>query len=240
MAQKSNLINALQFANQETLAFADGLSDSDRSTPGAANHWAARDVLAHIGSADRDLAATIIAVRKGEDPPEGITNEECYLHYKDQPWSEIESLVRSEYNSLMEQVETLSDTELNTPVESLNGRPMWRVIAGLAFLHKLIHLVQALIERGERERALQLNEEMIQQGMQVNDQPDWQGVFLYNTGCYLALLGEKQKALESLEQGMHLNPQLIEFSKQDTDLVSLHDDTDFLSLLDRASQQSQA
>jgi tetratricopeptide (TPR) repeat protein len=240
MAQKTDLITALRFANQETLAFAAGLNDVDRSTSGTADHWAARDVLAHIGTGDRDMAATITAVSKGENPPSGITNEECYLHYKDQPWNEIELLVRSANTSLMEQVQALSEAELNAQVELLNGRLMWRVIAGSSFLHKLTHLAQALIERGERERAIQLNEQTIQLGMQVDDKPDWQGLFLYNTGCYLALLGEKQKALESLEKGMRLNPQLIEFSKLDTDLVSLHGDTDFLSLLDRAAQQAQA
>lgn len=239
MAKKTPLINALQFANQETLAFAAGLNEVDRSTSGTAEHWAARDVLAHLGTGDLEMAAAIAAVRKGEDPPSGITNEECYLRYKDQPWSEIESLVRSANTALMEQMQALSDAELNAPVESLNGRFMWRLIAGSSFLHKLIHLAQALIERGERERAIQLNEQTIQLGMQVDDQPDWQGLFLYNTGCYLALLGEKQKALESLERGMRLNPQLIEYSKEDPDLITLHGDTDFLSLLDRAAQQAQ-
>lgn len=240
MAQKSDLLVALRFADQETLAFAEGLNDVDRSTPGSADHWAARDVLAHIGTGDREMAATITAIRKGENPPPGITNEECYLRYKDQPWSEIESLVRSASTSLIEQVQALSEAELNAAVESLNGRTMWRAIAGSSFMHKLIHLAQALIERGEREQAIQLNEQTIQLGMQVDDKPDWQGLFLYNTGCYLALMGEKQKALESLEKGMSLNPQLIEFSKQDSDLVSLHGDTDFLSLLERAAQQAQA
>jgi hypothetical protein len=39
---------------------------------------------------------------------------------------------------------------------------------------------------------------------------------------------------------MRLNPQMIEYSKEDRDLVSLHGDPDFLSLLDRAAQQAQA
>lgn len=239
MAHKTDLIAALRFANQETQAFAAGLNDVDRSTSGTADHWAARDVLAHIGTGDGEIAATIIAVRKGEALPSGITNEECYLRYKDQPWSEIELLVRSANTLVMEQVQALSEAELNAPVELLNGRSLWRVIAGSSFLHKLIHLAQALIERGERERALQLNEQAIQLGLQVDDKPDWQGLFLYNTGCYLALLGEKTKALESLEKGMRLNPQLIEYSKQDPDLVSLHGNTDFLSLLDRVAPQVQ-
>lgn len=240
MAHKSDIIAALQFADQETALFAAGLNDSDRSTPGTADHWAARDVLAHLGVGDQDIAETIAAVRQGGKPPDGMTNEECYLRHRDKPWSEIETLVRSSYAALIEQVQALSEAELNAPVEALNGRMMWRVIAGSAFMHKLIHLAQALIERGERERALQLNEQTIQFGMQVDDQPDWQSLFLYNTGCYLALLGEKHKALESLEKGMRLNPRMVEFSKQDPDLVSLHDDADFLSLLDRLAPQAQA
>jgi tetratricopeptide (TPR) repeat protein len=239
MAQKTDLIAALQFASQETLGFVAQLSEVDRSTSGSVEHWAARDVLAHLGTGDREISETIAAVRKGENPPPGITNDECYLRYKDQPWSAIESLVRSADALLMEQVQALDEVELNAPVEAINGRPLWRLIAGTSFLHKLIHLNQALIERGERERAIQLNEQTIQLGLRVDDKPDWQGLFLYNTGCYLALMGEKRQALESLEKGMRLNPQLIEYSKQDSDLVSLHGDADFLSLLDRVAHPAQ-
>lgn len=240
MAKKSDVFAAVQFANQELLAFLAGLNDADRNTTGSAEQWSIRDMLVHLGLGDRDMAAAIAAIRKGENPAEGITNEDGYQLYKDQPWSEVESLVRSASTRLMEQVQALSEAELSLPVSSSNGRLVWRMIAGSSFLHKVIHIAQALIDRGERERALQLNDQVVQLGMKVDDTPEWQGLFLYNTGCYLALLGEKQKALENLEKGMRLNPTLVEYSKQDPDLVSLHGDSDFLSLLDRAARQAPA
>jgi tetratricopeptide (TPR) repeat protein len=140
---------------------------------------------------------------------------------------------------VLEQVQELTEKELNVPVEALNDRPLWRVIAASNFLHTIIHIAQSLIDRGERERAMRINDQSIGLGMKIDDSPGWQGLFLYNTGCYLALIGEKQRALESLEKGLRLNPQLVDYSKQDTDLVSLHNDASFLDMLERVAVTEQ-
>jgi len=239
MVQKSDFIAALQFANQELLAFAGELNEADRTTPGLVDRWAARDVLAHVGTSNQEMAEIITAVRRGETPPAGITNEECYHRYKDRPWEEIIALVRKGNSSVLAQVQDLNEEELNAPVEALNGRPLWRNIAATAFLHTIIHIAQSLIDRGERDRAMRINEQSIELGMKIDDSPGWQGLFLYNTGCYLALVGEKQLALENLEKGLRLNPQLVEYSKQDTDLISLHDDAGFLAMLERVAETEQ-
>jgi hypothetical protein len=47
-------------------------------------------------------------------------------------------------------------------------------------------------------------------------------VVRYNLACYLALAGEKNKAVELLGEALRLHPGLTEWSRQDTDLVSLH------------------
>jgi tetratricopeptide (TPR) repeat protein len=141
------------------------------------------------------------------------------------------NLVQAAYRSLFEQVRELKDEELNAPAEWLNGRLVWRAIAGAGFLHPVIHLAQAFIERGERERALRLNDQSAALAERLDDSPDWQGMFLYNTGCFYALMGEKQLALENLEKGFRLSPRMLEYSREDPDLVSLREDADFLALL---------
>jgi len=240
MAQKSDLIAAIQFTHNETLAFAGELSEAERSTPGLVDHWTAHDIFAHLAFSNRQMAETLDSARHGDAPPAGLNNEEVYHLYKGQPWENIFAEIRQTNFSLLEQVQALSEAELNAPAEWSQGRLLWRIIAGNAILHPLIHLAQAYIERGAGQEALQLDERMYSIVSPLDDTPDWQGMFLYNTGCFYALLGNKPLALENLEKSYKLSPRMLEVSKQDTDLVSLQRDPDFLALLGRFSAPQQA
>ena len=69
----------------------------------------------------------------------------------------------------------------------------------------------------------------------LDDGSDWLGMLQYNTGCYYALMGNKRLALENLESGFRLSSRMVEFAKDDSDLVSLRDDADFQALQERFS-----
>ncbi len=53
----------------------------------------------------------------------------------------------------------------------------------------------------------------------------------YNLGCYLALLGEKRRALDELALGCGLDPTLRKGLAGEVDLLSLRDEPDFRCLL---------
>jgi hypothetical protein len=55
----------------------------------------------------------------------------------------------------------------------------------------------------------------------LEDSDSWQGTNLYNDACYQALFGDRERAVEILEKALSLNPELTEWSKQDSDLDSL-------------------
>ena len=52
----------------------------------------------------------------------------------------------------------------------------------------------------------------------------------YNLACVYALSGLKDKALPALKEAFALNPGLLEWSKQDSDLNSLRQEPEFLAL----------
>jgi hypothetical protein len=60
-------------------------------------------------------------------------------------------------------------------------------------------------------------------------------VTVYNLACHYALIGERDKALKKLEEGLRLNPNLAQFAPQDNDFASLHDDPDFQAITARAA-----
>ena len=53
---------------------------------------------------------------------------------------------------------------------------------------------------------------------------------IYNTACQHALSGQKATAIAELRQALKLNPGLTEWSKEDSDLVSLHEEADYQAL----------
>jgi tetratricopeptide (TPR) repeat protein len=232
----------LQFAYEEALRYADSLSETERSTSGTADKWMPRDILPHIGEGVKRMGTRLGLIRRGEDLEslgQAADNATVFEQYRDRSWGVFYSLLDKAYKNLLEEASQLSEDQLNTPADWANNLPLWRAVTGNSFLHPLIHLTQMTIERGQGEKALDLNSRAEDLAMRLDDSPDWQGLYQYNNGCYYALLGNKSVALNYLEKGFKLAPQYIEFSREDPDLVSLHSDPDYLTLLERV-QPAQA
>jgi hypothetical protein len=239
MTGKADLISALQAAQDEILRLAGSLTESQRNQSGPPDNWGPRDILAHMSESKRHWASDLAAARRGETPPQGDvperSNPAIYAAYSSRPWNDIASLIEDAHQELIDQLQTFTEAELNDPDHFpwMDGAPIWRRTAGLAFIHPTVHLAQNYIAQGDEEdarRVVRLEKEM---GLALGSTDRWVGMIYYNQGCYHALFGEKEQALAALEKGMRLSAQFVEFSTQDTDLVSLHEDPDFLALLER-------
>jgi tetratricopeptide (TPR) repeat protein len=111
------------------------------------------------------------------------------------------------------------------------GRPLWRRIAGSGYMHVMaMHLIPIYIERGEKEYATELQEEAAKLAVELVEDKDWHGVVRYNLACHYALIGETERAIEGLKQAFELNPSLVEWSKQDSDLTSIREEPGYLAL----------
>jgi hypothetical protein len=242
MPTKANLLSTIQAVQDEILRLAGSLTKDERNTSGSAENWGARDVLAHLGMGMRILASDLAVARGGETPPRGerpeLSNQAIYTLYSGRPWQEFASLIKESHAELLEQLQLFSEEELNDTGRYpwLNGTALWRVIAGTAFVHSTIHLAQTAIQRGELATARRIADLERNLGITLDSSDSWQGMIWYNQGCYHAMLGEKEPALKNLEKGMRMVPNFVEFASQDTDLVSLHQDPDFLTLLERVKQ----
>jgi adenylate cyclase len=65
----------------------------------------------------------------------------------------------------------------------------------------------------------------------VDPSPEWHGVIYYNLACHYALTGMPDKALDSLQASLELNPGLKEWSRQDSDLLPLHGHPQFSAVV---------
>jgi hypothetical protein len=64
----------------------------------------------------------------------------------------------------------------------------------------------------------------------LDDGPEWQGTIRYNNACSFSLLGDKETAIQELRQALKLNPGLIEWSKQDSDLDPIRGEAAYQAL----------
>jgi hypothetical protein len=238
MVRKADLIALLEVAQEEILRFRSTFSQDERNLSGTVDQWMPRDILAHIGERQRRLAGRIARSRSGEavQHPAGIPeeNDQIFEMYSSEPWEAILAVVEAGHRELVAQIEALHEEELNTPhlFPWLGDRPLWRFIYGVVFSHAMTHLTLGYLERRDHASAERVREIEAREAARLDPSPEWQGTIRYNLACHYALSGEREKALDKLKTALHLNPALVEHSRQDDDLRSLHHDPAFLALLE--------
>jgi hypothetical protein len=106
------------------------------------------------------------------------------------------------------------------------------MLVGTAVEHPILHLGYYHIGNENIAEAARLQETSVSRLLELDDAPAWRGAQVYNLACIQCLSGQKEKALANLAEAFRLRPDLIEWSRQDADLLSLHQDPAFLRLHD--------
>ena len=139
--------------------------------------------------------------------------------------------LESDYVSL--RLATMSYVALGHHKESMaaSGRAMQRIERDVVVrpddANALVSGVIALARLGENERAKQWA--LRAQAIEPDDPMDH-----YNLGCALAQMNEPSRALDLLESCVPgMSPEFINWIKQDTDLVPLHEHPRYTALIAR-------
>ena len=243
--KKYILIQMLQRGYEEQLCYLSRLTPVEKEATGTTNNWAPKDVMAHIVEWQRRMANHLIDYRRGEDSQAVLDidteNAAIIKHYRRVPWETLLKVMESTHKALADELQRLSEADL---VESpryawQRGTPLWRNLAGNVYLHVLSHMLPYYLKHGDKAYAMQISEEQARLTTSLDEAPTWQGIAQYNLACIYALMGEKKLALERLEIALTLHPGLIEWSKGDGDLASLHNDRDFKALTHRLESTPQ-
>jgi len=235
MDLKAKLIGLLEKAHQEEAIYVGKLTDAERSTVGAVDNWSPKEAIGHVAEWKKRMAERLQAAAEGKTPPrfEDIDKENAaiFQHYHSLAWSEVVQVSERAHSALLEQVQALAEKDLFDTDRLVwqPGQPAWRAIAGNSS-HPIFHLAQLYIQRGETDYATRLQEEYARLVSQLDDSPAWQGVTVYNLACHYALAGQTMKSIAKLAEALRLNPELTEWSKQDTDLVSIRDNAGYKAL----------
>ncbi len=202
---------------------------------GTPDHWAPKDTFAHItywiGASAERLATVKRGDRQGSAEDFQPVNERIFERDRLHSWDDLLAAARQASVDQIAAIEALSEADLaDTTYPWLEGGPVWRSAAGNGFEHPLEHLAHFYRERGDLARAQQLMEQQTEGIFALDPSEKGRGGLVYNQGCFWALAGQPDRAIALIREALALRPDLIEWSKQDSDLVSLRDLPDFQAI----------
>lgn len=212
-----------------------GLDEAERAATGAPDQWAARDILSHMAFWQQEQADRVAAARRGDRPRElgddDTVNREAFEQRRAWPWQRVAEDAERAYANVVAEVRAAGD-DLLTDAAQLpwpSERPLWSSVLGNGFDHIFEHVARFYIARGDEVRASAILERMRAQTA-LADVPGRRAVTLYNVACFYATMGRAEQAAPLLVESFRLDPALIEWSKQDSDLDSLRERADFQAL----------
>jgi len=234
--KKNILSNLLEQSYQAGKDFIAGLSDEEREADGSFEAWTAKDILAHIEHWKKHHADNLLGGLEGEIPAQiedgEQANEQVYSQYREQPWAEIEALMQRSYEQTKKALSAFGEDDLDrNDLFSWQGeRPLWRMMVGNIYIHPIIHLAEWYNKKGNQGRVAEMYQEMNRLTAELDDSPEWQGTIRYNSACRYSLLGEKERAIQLLGEALALNPNLKEWSQQDSDLDPIREEAGYKAL----------
>jgi tetratricopeptide (TPR) repeat protein len=226
MTRKNTLIELIRKAGEEEQALFANLPEGERSRPGRIDGWSAKDALVHLACWKERVLENAARLSRGEplvtyDDYLKINDDE-FGHYRGWSWDQVSEKTAAANRQILEMLAGKSEAELDQPWQQ--ERKFWQAVLGTAYIHSIMHLAQIYIEAGNPDYATALQLYTVEKLGQLDNSPAWQGTIKYNLACHYALIGEREKAIAGLREAIELEPSLIEWSKQDTDLDSIRED----------------
>ena len=230
---KSELLDLLQLAREEEQDVLNGLSEAERSEVGTPQHWSIKDNIAHIVFWRQHTIDRLLGVSHDEAPLNADEverrNQRRFEEQRYCPFSEVLLDDESTHFKLIEQVQKLTDNDLMSPSRFAwqRGRLLLTSILVNGYWHVQEHLTQFYLDRGDLEHATHIEEELanaLNNALKERDGVSTaRGDTLYNLACFYAKTNQLDEALPVLKESLRLNPDLIEWSRQDPDLVLLRE-----------------
>ena len=236
MTLKTRLTELLHYIRDELLAFDSRLNQAERAEIGAADAWSAKDELVHNVVWAGRMLDDLEVIEGGEPAPQHdygdfeAENRDIFEKYQHASWEEVRGMVSDVYGRIDAYVKRVGEAYLLSVPEG-REQAIWRSIAGNGISHPMFHMWEYLEKHGYADLVADLfGEQFFERMLALQDDDGWRGTAYYNMACQYALTGSSEKAINNLAQALRLNPGLIEWSQQDSDLDSLRDDPAFQAL----------
>jgi rhodanese-related sulfurtransferase len=229
---KPLIIPLLRLAWQEEQALTASLTPEERAAIGTPEHWAPRDMVAHIARWRALQITKLVAATRDEPLPEwressviDAINAETLTATQGCAWDEIAAESERAYTGLVAHVSAMSEEELTRP----RGRdePLWPETLGNGTWHPYTHMTEFYRQRDDMPRAVAICDRLRAELARLGAPETMRGDTAYNFACLYALAGESDRALATLREALALRPELAAWARNDPDLLSLHGRAEF-------------
>jgi len=221
---------------EEVSTFIAGLSEDEKSRKGSLENWSAKDIFSHLVFWGNHFNALLSNAKEGKKGPvagdygDEVNDGVLYQHME----QSFEDALK-EYNDSFEAsvliLNSYSTNELDekTIYEYLNGRSIIDRALGTFGWHITYHLSDYYLKENQTEKAVKLQENYTEI---IKLFPSWEANAIYNLACFYVKIGENKKAIANLKPAFLARPDLIEWSKKDSDLDPLRKEAGFKKLFD--------
>lgn len=222
------LLDLLRYARLAQDAFTQALTSSERDAIGSPGCWSAKDHIAHLTFWRQQLLLKVRAILRHETPA-GMDDFErlnlaVFASQRQRPWSEVLAESDQAYTELSALTGQLGDdalTDFGRFDWIPGGRPLYTVFMGYCYEHAQQHLAQYYLDRRDFPQALGVYEAWAKRVIQDETPSALKGSVLYNLACFYATHDELDSAGTSVRQALALYPSLMEFARDDPDLIAL-------------------
>ena len=241
MDRKNTLLRLVDLVHREETLLASRLTAQEIAYDGTPEHWSGRDMLAHCAAWKQHLAENLAHAQRGEpvdrDEDDQRANDRIFKKYHAWSLEQILAFGEQATSQLSGQIMALDEADLLNKdlLPQQAGREVWRGVVGTAFTHPVVHLTDFYVKRGDIAPAAALQEMAGRELGALDNSPAWLGNIRYNLACFYALAGQTPQAIQTLEEALHMAPELVEWSKQDPDFTAIRDEPDFQAVYSRLS-----
>ena len=237
MELKEKLLKLIAEAHENELTFIAEIDEQERAKKGTFKQWSAKDEIVHIAAWKGIMCERFRAFQADQAPPAfddwDAINEEIFNRHKEDTWTEAVEYLDLSYKQLVEQIHGISEGDLldGGRYPWLRGRSLFKQTIHNGYFHPQGHIAFWYSKRGDKERGNRLMEEVASHMQSLDDSPAWRGQTIYNLACYYAQSGDKELAIDRLGQAFQLSPDIVAWSKEDSDLASLWEEPGYLALV---------
>jgi tetratricopeptide (TPR) repeat protein len=232
---RARIVGYIHTGHNVQEAFVATLTEDERQAEGTRERWSAKDVVAHVTSWKSRRLLSLDAIARGEEVPvfdmDG-TNAQTWEEQHRRSWEDVLAEEVRVVPALIAHVERLSADDLTERDRfTLPSQPLAGLLVRNAYTHPLAHITEHARQRGQMERAIELQTEGARALSAMADYPELEGAARYNLACCYALASQPERAIPELRRALALNPALVQNAREDADLASLRAMPDYQALV---------
>jgi len=232
---KKNMLDLFSSMHKELKAIVSRLTDEEKNARGSIEQWSVKDILVHLAFWGSHFNRQVEKAIAGQTVPVAgdyyeILNDGILMRNLDKPLEDARREEEAVFNQTIRLLEGMNEDELVDfeKYAFLEKRSLLDRALGTECWHVLSHISDYYVKKGQIEKAEVLQ---VSYTEKLKSFPTWKANAVYNLACFYSLCGKKEQALRNLKVAFSERPQLMEWSKQDTDIDPLRDDPRYQALL---------